>query len=114
MATEPGPVGAVERLMNNAFQPHSLARELKRHHITGIAFSAAVGIGLVESSGEILALGGPVGALIAFILASLVIFSVMRCLAEMISVRPVEGALMNFPATFIEPALGFAVGVTYW
>ena len=54
------------------------------------------------------------GALIAFLLAGLVIFSVMRCLAEMVSVRPVEGALMSFPAVFVEPALGFAVGVTYW
>jgi len=38
----------------------------------------------------------------------------MRSLAEMVSVRPFSGALLDFPATFIEPALGFAVGVTYW
>ena len=32
----------------------------------------------------------------------------------MVSVRPVSGALMDFPHTFLNPALGFAVGVTYW
>lgn len=38
----------------------------------------------------------------------------MRCLAEMVSVRPVSGALMDYPTIFVDPALGFAVGVTYW
>ena len=124
-------VGTWARVMREPFRNHSLDRKLKRHHITGnthlhlpaskltvgesgIAFSAAVGIGLFDSSGEVLAMGGPVGALIAFFLASLVIIAVMRCLAGMVSVRPVEGALMNFPAVFVEPALGVAVGVTYW
>ena len=32
----------------------------------------------------------------------------------MVSVRPVSSALMNFPHTFLNPALGFAVVVTYW
>lgn len=59
-------------------------------------------------------IGGPVGALIAFIFAGLVIFSVMRSLAEMVSVRPVKGAIMDYPDVFVDEALGFAVGITYW
>ena len=58
-------------------------------------------------------MGGPVGALIAFLFAGLIIFSVMRCLAEMASVRPVQGALMDFPSTFVDEALGYTVGVMY-
>lgn len=81
---------------------------------SGIAFSGAVGIGIFNTSGEILALGGPVGALLAFIFAGLVIFSVMRCLAEMVSVRPVAAPLIDFPHTFVDEALGFTVGVMYW
>ena len=38
----------------------------------------------------------------------------MRSLAEMVSVIPMSGALMEFPHTFVNPALGFAVGMTYW
>ena len=57
---------------------------------------------MLQSSGEIIAMGGPVGALLAFLFASLIIFSVMRCLAEMVSVRPVQGALMSFPADFVD------------
>ncbi|KAL9028095.1 MAG: hypothetical protein Q9180_007224 [Flavoplaca navasiana] len=96
------------------FRKDCLDRKLKRHHITGIAFSGAVGIGIFQSSGEIIALGGPVGALLAFIFAGLVIFSVMRCLAEMVSVRPVAAPLIDFPHTFVDEALGFTVGVMYW
>ncbi|KAI4253010.1 MAG: hypothetical protein L6R42_007740, partial [Xanthoria sp. 1 TBL-2021] len=95
------------------FRKDCLDRKLKRHHITGIAFSGAVGIGIFQTSGEILALGGPVGALLAFIFAGLVIFSVMRSLAEMVSVRPVAAPLIDFPHTFVDEALGFTVGVMY-
>jgi Amino acid permease len=38
----------------------------------------------------------------------------MRSLAEMVSVRPLSGALIDFPHTFVDPALGFAVGIMYW
>lgn len=73
-----------------------------------------MGIGLFQTSGQILALGGPVGALLAYIFAGLTIFAVMRSLAEMASVRPVSGAIMDFPDVFVDEALGFAVGVMYW
>ena len=82
--------------------------------MTGIAFSGAVGIGLFQTSGEIIALGGPAGAFIAFVFAGLVIVSVMRCLAEMASVRPVKGPLIDFPNEYVDEALGFTVGVCYW
>ena len=80
----------------------------------GIAFSGAVGAGLFLSSGQIIAMGGPVGALIAFLFAGLIIFAVMNTLAEMVSVRPVSGAIMDFPEVFVDEALGFAVGLMYW
>lgn len=103
-----------DTLSDQLFKKDCLDRKLERHHITGIAFSGAVGIGIYQTSGEIIALGGPVGALLAYIFAGLVIFSVMRCLAEMVSVRPVKGPLMDFPHTFVDEALGFAVGIMYW
>ena len=42
------------------------------------------------------------------------IFSVMRSLAEMVSVRPVNGALMDYPDVFVDESLGFTVGIFYW
>ena len=38
----------------------------------------------------------------------------MRSLAEMVSVRPVKGALMDYPDVFVDEALGFTVGIFYW
>ena len=121
-----------DTVSDTLFRKDSLDRKLERHHITGhpyplafevtsmsdrwtgIAFSGAVGIGFFEISSEIIALGGPVGAIIAYIFAGLVILSVLRCIAEMVSVRPVKGPLMDFPHTFVDEALGFAVGIMYW
>ncbi|KAI9805099.1 MAG: hypothetical protein M1825_000933 [Sarcosagium campestre] len=90
-----------------------LDRGLERHHITSIAFSGMVGIGLFVSSGELIAIAGPAGCVLAFVIAGLIIFGVMRSLAEMVSVRPFSGALIDFPHTYVDPALGFAVGVIY-
>lgn len=106
--------GVLGWLSYEVFRKDMLDRKLESHHITGIAFSGAVGIGLFSTSGEIIALGGPVGTLLAFVLASLVVFSVMRCLAEMVSVRPVTAPLIDFPHTFVDEALGFTVGFMYW
>ena len=121
-----------DTLSDKIFKKDVLDRKLERHHITGnrdrsafeviwksnnwagIAFSAAVGVGVVQTSNEIIALGGPVGAIIAYIFAGLVIVSVLRCVAEMVSVRPVKGPLMDFPNTFVDQALGFTVGIMYW
>lgn len=120
------------KLSHEVFKYDCLDRRLKQHHITGrfstrdiqrllthnfspgIAFSGAVGIGLFQTSGQIIALGGPVGALLAYLFAGLTIFAVMRTLAEMASVRPVSGAIMDYPDVFVDEALGFAVGVMYW
>lgn len=119
------------KLSHEIFKYDCLDRALKQHHVTGnctpnrrrnllaylwtgIGFSAAVGIGLFQTSGQIIALSGPVGALLAFLFAGLTMFAVLRSLAEMASVRPVSGALMDYPSVFVDEALGFAVGFMYW
>ncbi|CAF9940438.1 MAG: Cationic amino acid transporter 2 [Alectoria fallacina] len=102
------------KLSHEVFKYDCLDRRLKRHHVTGIAFSGAVGIGLFQTSGQIIAIGGPVGAFLAYLFAGLTIFAVMRSLAEIVSVRPVSGAIMDYPDVFVDEALGFAVGVMYW
>ena len=65
-------------------------------------------------SGELIAMAGSAGCVIAFLGAGLIIIAVMRSLAEMVSVRPVSGALMDYPHTFVDKALGFTVGFIYW
>jgi yeast amino acid transporter len=81
---------------------------------TAIAFSGTVGVGLFVTSGELIGISGSAGCVIAYAAAGLIITAVMRSLAEMVSVRPVSGALMHYPDVFVDPALGYAVGATYW
>ena len=81
---------------------------------TGIAFSGTVGVGLFVTSGELIGISGSAGCVTAYAVAGLIVTAVMRSLAEMVSVRPISGALIDYPAVFVDPALGFAVGVTYW
>ena len=52
--------------------------------------------------------------MLAYMFAGLTIFAVMRSLAEMASVRPVSGAIMDYPDVFVDEALGYAVGLMYW
>ncbi|OCL08475.1 hypothetical protein AOQ84DRAFT_439560 [Glonium stellatum] len=96
------------------FHRDHLDRALERHHITSIAISGTIGIGLFVTSGELIAIAGSGGCVLGFILASFIVVGVMRSLAELVSVRPLSGALIDYPHTFVDPALGFAVAITYW
>lgn len=100
------------QITGTSFTTHDI--KLEANKTEGIAFSGAVGIGLFVTCAEIITLSGPVGAILSFSLAGLVIVSVMRSLAEMVSVRPVKSPLMDYPATFVDEALGVAVGIVYW
>ncbi|KAI9771279.1 MAG: Cationic amino acid transporter 2 [Geoglossum simile] len=107
------PFAAVANKNFLLFRKLSLDRALERPQIAGIAFSGSVGIGFFISSGELIGISGSLGSVISFICAGLVVIAVMRTLAEMASVRPLSGALIDYPHTFVDPALGFAVGCLF-
>jgi Amino acid permease len=124
--------GASMDITELLFKKNTLDRQLMRKHLagkflrihrvhnpnrvwsTGIAFSGTVGVGLFVTSGELIGISGSAGCVIAYAFAGLIVTAVMRSLAEMVSVRPVSGALMDYPSVFVDPALGFAVGCIYW
>ena len=62
---------------------------------------------------EIIGIVGSPGAMLAYFGTGFIVTGVMRSLAELVSVRPLPGALMDYPRTYVDPALGFAVGVSY-
>lgn len=65
------------------------------------------------TSGRILAISGSAGLVLGFACAGIIVISVMRSLAEMVSARPIFSALIDYPHTFVDEALGFATGVIY-
>jgi amino acid transporter len=65
-------------------------------------------------SGKIIYIAGPGMAIVAVVLASSVMWSVVACLGEMTALFPVQGPLFEFPGRFIDEAVGYATGWISW
>lgn len=89
-------------------------RQLKQRHIAMIAIGGAIGTGLFVGSGAALSTGGPVGLWLGYCLMASMVYSMMVALGEMATLFPVTGAFTHFAARFVDPALGFTIGVNYW
>lgn len=87
---------------------------LKERHVSMIAFSVTVGIGLFLSSGKIIYLTGPGVAVIVYLLMGISLWCVNACLAEMTALFPVKGPIFEFPSRFLDEGVGFAVGWMSW
>lgn len=70
-------------------------------------------MGILVDSGQIIGLAGGLGAILSFIIAAIVVTSVMVSMAEMVSVYPYWG-LALYPHHFVGPSLGNTVGFVYW
>lgn len=74
---------------------------------------AKIGTGLFVGSGATLSTVGPAPFFMAFIVMSVIIWSVMNALAEMTTYLPVQGASAPFYINhFFEPSLAFAAGIS--
>ncbi|ODQ66100.1 amino acid permease [Nadsonia fulvescens var. elongata DSM 6958] len=93
---------------------HTLNRDLKARHITMIAIGGAVGTGLVIGTGSALSSAGPASILIAYTLVGLAVYMVMCALGEMATYLPLPDGFPGYASRFVDDALGFAVGYSYW
>lgn len=91
-----------------------LHRGLKARHITMIAIGGAIGTGLIIGTGKALAQAGPASILISYALVGLLVYVVMCGLGEMAAWLPHSSGFSGYAARFVDPALGFALGYTYW
>lgn len=95
-------------------QTTRLKRGLKKRQVTMIALGGALGSGLLIASGSALAKAGPGSLLISFTMLGLIVWIVLCSLGEMATWLPIESGFTGFAARFCDPALGFALGYTYW
>lgn len=79
-----------------------------------ITISGILGVGLYVRSGSILRIGGPGAVLISFAILGLLAWLVMQCIAEMLCIWPISGALVEFVRTFVDEDLAITVGAAYW
>jgi len=91
-----------------------LHRGLKSRHITMIAIGGAIGTGLIIGTGKALAQSGPGSILIAYTSVGLLVYVVMTALGEMAAWIPHSSGFAGYATRFCDPALGFALGWTYW
>ncbi|KAF2807222.1 uncharacterized protein BDZ99DRAFT_393001 [Mytilinidion resinicola] len=91
-----------------------LTRGLKSRHITMIAIGGAIGTGLIIGTGAALAKAGPASILISYAFVGVLVYMVMCGLGEMAAWLPLGSGFSGYATRFCDPALGFALGYTYW
>ncbi|MFG2922494.1 amino acid permease [Streptomyces sp. NPDC048305] len=88
-------------------------RGLGARQIQMIAIGGAIGTGLFLGAGKAIDRAGP-SLILAYAIAGLVIFFIMRALGELLMYRPVSGSFSEYAREFIGPFFGFVTGWTYW
>ncbi|KAF3479667.1 dicarboxylic amino acid permease [Arthroderma uncinatum] len=95
--------------------PHNkLHRGLKSRHITMIAIGGAIGTGLIIGTGAALARAGPGSVFISYLIVGFVVWIVMSALGEMAAWLPLASGFTGYAVRFCDPALGFALGYSYY
>lgn len=79
-----------------------------------IAIAGTIGTGLFLGSGKALANGGPVGALLGYLIVGILVGMMMYSLGEMMIYDPSASGFIEFGARYIDPAFGFAMGWQFW
>ncbi|KAF2005591.1 amino-acid permease inda1 [Amniculicola lignicola CBS 123094] len=85
-------------------------RGLKSRHIQFIALGGTIGTGLFLGIGSAFAKAGPLSVLLGYTITGIAVFGMMQCLGEMSTWLPLPGAIPQYAARYVDPALGFAVG----
>ncbi|OTG81722.1 amino acid permease [Acinetobacter sp. ANC 4648] len=93
-------------------QDSALKRGLNTRHIRFLALGSAIGTGLFYGSATAIQMAGP-SVLIAYIVAGIAIYIVMRALGEMSVHNPVSGSFSHYASKYIGPFAGFTTGWTY-
>ncbi|MFB6363461.1 amino acid permease [Paenibacillus elgii] len=90
-----------------------LVRGLKTRHIELIALGGTIGVGLFMGSASTIKWAGP-SVLLAYLLAGIIVFFVMRIMGEMLILEPVTGSFATFAHKYISPLAGYLTAWSYW
>lgn len=79
-----------------------------------ISIGGAIGTGLFLGIGSAFAKSGPLSVLLGFSITGVAVYAMMMCLGEMATWLPLPGAIPQYCARYVDPAMGFAVGWNIW
>lgn len=90
-------------------------RGLSPRHVQLMAIGGSIGTGLFVGIGGVLSKAGPLSLFLGYLLwGTLYVWPINLCVAEMHAYLPVRGSIFELAARFVDPALGFAMGWTYF
>ncbi|MFV8908579.1 amino acid permease [Serratia fonticola] len=90
-----------------------LHRGLEARHIELIALGGTIGVGLFMGSASTLKWAGP-SVLLAYIIAGLFVFFIMRSMGEMLFLEPVAGSFAVYAHKYMNPFFGYLTAWGYW
>lgn len=90
-----------------------LQRGLEARHIELIALGGTIGVGLFMGSASTLQWAGP-SVLLAYIIAGIFVFFIMRSMGEMLFLEPVTGSFASFGYKYLSPFWGCLTAWGYW
>lgn len=80
-----------------------LERKMESRHLTMISLGGVIGTGLFVSSGYTIHQAGPLGAILAYAVGSLLVYCVMVSLGELSVAMPYAGSFHMYAKRFIGP-----------
>ena len=92
----------------------TLSRGLNARMLNMIAIGGSVGTGIFLASGNAIHMAGPGGTLLAYLITGIMVYFLMTSLGEMAAYMPTTGSFYTYASTFVDPALGYALGWNYW
>lgn len=91
-----------------------LQRRLNTRMLNMIAIGGSIGTGIFLASGSAIALAGPGGTLLAYLITGIMVYFLMTSLGEMAAFMPTTGSFYTYGSQFVDPAFGYALGWNYW
>ncbi|CAJ2503165.1 Uu.00g105590.m01.CDS01 [Anthostomella pinea] len=91
----------------------SLKKVITTRQFIFMALSSSIGAGLLLSTGQALAVGGPAPLFIGFAVVGLAVWITMCSLGELSTNFPVKGSFYEYSVWFISPSWGFSMGWNY-
>ncbi|KXU34086.1 proline-specific permease [Ventosimonas gracilis] len=95
--------------MNHTQSSNELKSGLTTRHIRFIALGSAIGTGLFMGSSSAIKTAGP-SIILAYLIAGIMAYMVMRAMGEMILHRPVKGYFGEHASEYISPLAGYLTG----
>ncbi|KAL2408413.1 putative proline-specific permease put4 [Exophiala dermatitidis] len=90
-------------------------RGLTPRHVQLMALGGSIGTGLFVGIGGSLSKAGPLSLLLGYLFwGILFVWPCNLCVAEMCAWLPVRGTIFELAGRYVDPALGFALGWTYF